>query len=378
MGGRADAPHGGCSVSAVIPTPRESFHVLGHEAAERTFLDAWNAERLAHAWLLSGPKGIGKASFAYAIARFVLTVGNSRGGKGGLLLEEPVPTQLFLPETHPVVRRVTAGSHADLKVIERGFSDDKKTKLRSEIIAEDVRGISGFMALTPGEGGWRVVIIDAADEMNRHAANAVLKVLEEPPRNALLLLVSHRPGALLPTIRSRCRHLALNPLGNDVVTTLLQRFFPELDEEDVGALARLGQGSAGKALALAQEGGLELYRAMIAVIEGMPGVDVEALHGFADRFTRPEADGAWRMLIELLDWWLARLIRAGGIGVCPPEIVPGEAALLQRLLSVAGLEQWLDVWENVTSLFGRAEGLHLDRKQTIVSAFFMMERLTRA
>ncbi|MGE5546504.1 MAG: DNA polymerase III subunit delta' [Solirubrobacterales bacterium] len=356
------------------PEPRANPELIGHAPAERTFLDAWTSGRLAHAWLLVGPKGIGKATLAYRIARFVL----SGGGEGGGLFGGG-PESLALSVDHPVFRRVASGGHADLKVVERGWSDDKKTKLRNEIVIDDVRGIGQFLSLTPAEGGWRVVIIDAADEMNRNAANAVLKVLEEPPRNSLMLLVSHSPGRLLPTIRSRCRRLTCKPLDEATVAALLERWQPGLPPADVTALARLGEGSLGKALALAEEGGLDLYREVIDLMAGLPRLDVPKLHAFSDRVARSDADAAWRTVTELLGWWLARLVRAGGRDARGmAEVVPGEAALMGRMLAGAGLEQWLGVWEKITALFARADAVNLDRKQAVISAFLAIERLARA
>lgn len=354
------------------PAPRDNAELIGHAEPERAFLDAWNSGRLAHAWLLTGPKGIGKATLAYRIARFVL----SGGGEGGLF--GGAPESLALAAAHPVSRRISASGHADLQVVERGYSDEKKNKLRTEIVIDDVRGIGGFMALTPAEGGWRVVIIDAADEMNRNAANAVLKVLEEPPRNALMLLVSHSPGRLLPTIRSRCRRLALHPLPDPTVADLLARYRPDLPTADVTALARLGEGSIGKALALASEGGLDLYRDLMTMLSALPRLDVAALHAFGDRVARAEADAAWRTVTELMGWWLARLIRAGGReGRGMAEVVPGEAAIMGRLLASASLERWLELWEKVTALFTRTDAVNLDRKQALITAFLAIERLAK-
>lgn len=354
--------------------PRDNPDLVGHGDAEAMFLDAWNSGRLAHAWLLVGPKGIGKATLAYRMARFVL----SGGGEGGGLFGGAPETMAISPD-HPVFRRVAASGHADLKVVERGYTDDKKTKLRNDIVIDDVRGIGHFLSLTPAEGGWRVVIIDAADEMNRNAANAVLKVLEEPPRNALMLLVSHSPGRLLPTIRSRCRRLTCKPLAEATVADLLGRARPDLAPDDVTALARLGEGSVGKALALAGEGGLDLYREVVGMLSALPKMDVPALHAFGERVARPDADAAWRTVTELLGWWLARLIRAGGSqGRGMAEVVPGEAAVMGRLLSGASLEQWLEVWEKITALFARTDAVNLDRKQAVISAFLAVERLARA
>ncbi len=365
-------------------SPRSNPVLQGHEAAERAFLDAWTSGRLAHAWLLSGPKGVGKATLAYRIARFVL----AGGGEGGGLFGGP-PESLDISPDHPVFRRIAAGGHADLKVVERGYTDDKKTRLKTEIVIDDVRGIGAFMSLTPAEGGWRVVIIDAADDMNRNAANAVLKVLEEPPRNALMLLLSHSPGRLLPTIRSRCRRLSLNPLPQPLVADLLGRARPDLvTSGDAQSLSHLGEGSIGKALALAEEGGLDLYREMITLLSALPKLDVAALHAFADRMARPDADASWRTLTDLLGWWLARLIRIGGRigheetggGNTPmmAEVVAGESKVIARLLDAATLEHWLDVWDKVTALFARTDAVNLDRKQALLTAFLAVERLSRA
>lgn len=362
-------------MSETIIEPRSNPDLFGHEAAERTFLDAWNSGRLAHAWLITGPKGIGKAGLAWRIARFAL----SGGGEGGGLFGG-APETLALAPSHPVFRRAAAGGHADLKVVERGWVDDKKSRLRTEIVIDDVRGIGAFMALTPAEGGWRVVIIDAACEMNRNAANAVLKVLEEPPRNALMLLVAHSPGRLLPTIRSRCRRLALKPLPEDIVLSLLDAHMPGLPPQDRLALGRLGEGSIGKALALAGEGGLDLYRELIDLLNGLPQLDITRLHAFADKVARGkgegEGEGAWGTLSGLFVWWLARLVRAGGLdGAGMAEVVAGEARLMGRLLAGASLERWLDVWEKTQALFARTDAVNLDRKQALLTAFLAVERL---
>lgn len=360
-------------MSEGVTHPRNTPDLLGHAQAEREFLDAWNSGRLAHAWLLTGPKGIGKATLAYRIARFVL----AGGGEGGGLFGER-PQTLAIAADHPVVQQVSAQGHRDLKVVERGFVDDKKGKLRSEIVIDDVRKVGDLFHQT-ADSGWRVVLIDAADEMNRNAANAVLKILEEPPRNALILLVAHSPGRLLPTIRSRCRRLVLNPLPTATICQMMAVYRPDLSDVEVTALANLAEGSLGKALALAQEGGLDLYRELIGLLSTLPRLDVPALHAFAERVGRTDTDTAWRTVTELMTWWLARLIRAGGRqGRGMVEVVPGEAELMGRLLSAADLDRWLELWEKISSLFVRADAVNLDRKQTLLTALLALERLSRA
>ncbi len=349
------------------PTPRTTADLLGHADAEQAFLDAWTSGRLAHAWLICGPRGIGKATLAYRIARFVL----AGGGDGGGLFGDAPRTLAIAPE-HPVFHRVVSGGHADLKVVERGWADDKKNRLKTEIPVDDVRGIGGFLSLTPAEGGWRVVIIDAVDELNRSGANAILKILEEPPRNALLLLVSHSPGRLLPTIRSRCRRLMMRPLAEDVVVTLLGRRCPDLDGADAPAIARLSEGSIGKALALASEGGLSLYRDMVGLIGGLPRLDIGGLHAFGDKVVK--TDESFHTLSDLFSGWLAAAAsRRDGTA----EVVPGERDLQRRLVKAAGLDRWVEVWEKTSHLFGRADAVNLDRKLVVVNAFLALERLCR-
>src|ERR1700737_4487361 len=173
------------------PDPRANPILLGHQAAERTLLDAMHQGRMHHAWLITGPEGIGKATLAFRFARRLLAG------------QEGTADSLALDPTHPVFRRVVAGGHADLKTVERAI-DEKTKRLKRDIAVKDVREINGFMALTPAEGGWRVAIVDGAEDLNQNSANALLKILEEPPSRAVLILVCSATGRLLPTIRSRC------------------------------------------------------------------------------------------------------------------------------------------------------------------------------
>ena len=267
------------------PLPRANPNLLGHEAAERALRRLFQSGRMPHAVLMTGPRGIGKATLAYRFARFVLTHGAKADGAG-------LPTDddlLAIPPDCGVFRRIASGGHADLLVVERAF-DPRRRRLRSEIVVDDTREITAFMRLTAAEGGWRVVIVDGADEMNRSAANALLKILEEPPRHALLLLVAHSPGRLLPTIISRCRRLPMTPLPSSIVSRLTQTYRPDLPPADFTALIALADGSIGRAIELVEAGGVELYRAILGLLSGEHGLDPTALQGLADRLARGEAD----------------------------------------------------------------------------------------
>ncbi len=365
-----------------LPSPRKNPDLHGHEEAERALLDAFNSGRLAHAWLICGRRGVGKATLAFRFARFVLAQGNADPSGDGLFgdgLVAAKPETLHMDPDHPVFRRIASGGHADLLTVERGINE-KTEKPRTEIVVDDVRGIGSFLGLTPAEGGWRVVVVDSADDMNRHAANAVLKILEEPSPRALLLLVSHAPGRLLPTIRSRCRRLTLKPLREDRLTALLRELRPDLDEPDAVDLARLAEGSVGRAVSLAADGGLDLYRHLLDLLDTLPSLDVPAVHALSDRLARAGAEEAYGAMTELLRGWLGRLIV---FGAAPGQgdsvaLTAGEKAIMERLLRAGTLDRWMEVWEKINRLLGRADGANLDRRQVVLNAFLAMENAARS
>ena len=215
--------------------------ILGHDLAIERFLAAWCGGAMHHAWLLTGPRGLGKASFARAAALRMLAeaAGPAPDGEG-----------IDTPETHPTAHLMKAGSHPDFRLLER-IENKTGTALQRNISVDQVRALGELFSVTPAMSDWRAVVIDAADDLEASAANALLKMLEEPPAKCIFLLVSHVPGRLLPTIRSRCRTLEFQPLGDDVMTSLLPRLLPNADASKVAELVRRAGGSPGKALSYA-------------------------------------------------------------------------------------------------------------------------------
>lgn len=353
-------------------SPRETPDLMGHAAAEARFLSTWQSGRIPHGWLISGPRGIGKATFAFRAGRFALAEGGD-AEPAGLFGEAAPADSLQLDPENPVFRRVAAGAHPDLITLERSINPDTN-KLRSSIAVDDVRKAGDFMRLTPSEGGWRVVIVDSVDELNVNAANALLKVLEEPPARALLLLVSHAPGRLLATIRSRCCRLTLKRLSNEQVTDLLAIQRPDLGPEDRLAIAGLADGSPGRALSLADEGGLELYRGIIALMTHLPSPPIPAIHAFGDVLARSGAEEKFRTATELMAWWIGRMARSGARGQGEPSpIIPEEQGCGTRLLSAAGVDRWMEVWEKINRLSDQTDRLNLDRKQALLSMFHALQ-----
>jgi len=352
------------------PQPRGNPFFVGHDAAEMALLDAWKSERFPHAWLLSGAKGVGKATLAYRFARFVLSGGESVD-QGGLFgdVERNAVAVLNVDENHPVFHRVAAAGHADLMTVRRTLNPDTK-KIRRDIVVADIRTAGRSLRLTPGEAGWRIVIVDCADEMNPSAANAILKMLEEPPPRTVFFLLSHAPGRLLPTIRSRCRRLRLDALDENTMTLLLERYRPDLSDAERQILGALSEGSIGAALRLELDGGLALHTEIIDLLAGLRDFDVAKAHALGDKLAR---SGGFETFVWLLSGWAGRLIGGVARGGAGLERVPGEARAMAVLYPTANLAQLMEVWDKVSELLTRADRSSLDHKQVVVSAFLSLQ-----
>ena len=342
--------------------PRLTAELFAQAEAESTLYRAWASGRLPHAWMLTGPKGVGKATLAYRFARFLLHSGESQG-------QNPDQT-LDVPRNSRTWRWVASGGHPDLMVLER--SVDEKGKKSAFILAEDARRLVDFARMTAANGGWRVVIVDALEDMNKTAANALLKILEEPPTRMVLLLVCHHPGAVLPTLHSRCCHLSLRAMEHDQLCEILVRDCdPPLDPGDARLLATLSEGAQGKALALWDSGGVGLYRDMIAMIAGLLSGDGVALHRFADDIVSPRAPDAFETVMELYLWWVGRVITLRASG--GPSWHGAEENLGTETICSVGqrgaIADWLALRDRVLICTAQTLSLHLDRKQVVLSLF---------
>lgn len=297
------------------PHPREAREIIGHESAVQEFQAAVDADRLHHGWLISGPRGTGKATLAWSIARWLLS-------------DSPGP-RLHVPPDDPAARRIAALSEPRLYLVRRS-ADEKTGRLRSEITVEEIRRLLSFFHLSAADGGRRIAIVDALDELNRNAANALLKILEEPPKDSMILLISHQPARLLPTIRSRCRELRLGPLSGGDMARVLDRF---QISDNADRLTALSGGSVGEALRLAGQDGLEVYQQITALFATLPRLDRGSALKLADRAAaRASADGdPFDLVVTLLDRFLTRAARAGLMGPPLPEAAEGEAALFARI-----------------------------------------------
>ncbi len=332
------------------PHPRETLEWFGHEEAERTLLDAYRGGRMPHAWLIGGPAGIGKATLAYRMARFVLA--------------NPDPAapavqsarSLALPLDHRAVRLVASQGHPDLLVLERRPGDSGA--LRTVIAVEDVRKLVPFLGSTAREAGWRVVLVDCADELNAAGANALLKLLEEPPRRCLFLIVSHAPGRLLATIRSRCRRLLLRPLAQAEISRAVGAALGRDPEDaELQKAAAAADGSVAQAIALLSGPLLDMRERVVKLLDLLPATDPRALHALGESLERAERVVLATFVDVVRDWLSARL--------------KGEPQARGRLMRLA------QAWEDVNRTARDVETYNLERKPLVFKVFGWLAETAR-
>lgn len=355
------------------PHPRETVRLHGQDKALAGFLDAYNSGRLHHGWLLTGPRGVGKATLAWAIARFLIAT--PKADDGGLFGEAlPPPTSLDISPDHPVCHRMSAGSEPSLFVLRRP-NDEKTGKLKSRITVDEVRRLKSFFSLSAADGGRRVVIVDSADEMNVNAANALLKLLEEPPAETTLILISHQPSALLPTIRSRCRELRLSPLDpQSMADALLQAGF-EIDDK-AEALAQLSGGSVGEAIRVMSLGGVGMYGELVGLFSALPKSDRQRALKLAEAAAARGAETRFDLLLDMIDLFLARLARTGAMGAPPAvEAVPGEADVMCKLApSQESARAWADVAQEIGQRTRHGQAVNLDPAALVLDTVFRIQK----
>lgn len=340
------------------PHPRETSVLFGQGPAERGFLDALAAGRLSHGWLITGPEGVGKATLAWRIARHLLA-----GGQGDSL--EMAPSER-------VFRQVAQLSAPQLLLCRRPW-DDKTKRLRTAITVDEIRALKSFFQMSAPDGGWRVAIVDAADDLTVSSANALLKILEEPPERAALLLVSNQPTRLLPTIRSRCRQLRCLPLAPEALAAALQAAGHPVSDAELPVLAVLSGGSPGAALDLAAAGGVALYDDILQLIRTAPPLDRRRLVALADACSGRDSGARFALTLDLLRLAVSRLaLAAAGSAIDP--VSEAEAALRERL---GQHPEQAKIWAELEpDLLGRAErsrALNLDPGQVILDTFLRID-----
>ncbi len=350
-----------------FPHPRLASHVYGHEQQETALAEAFSSSTMHHAWLLTGPQGIGKATLAYKFAKYALSPPQEREHHDG---------RLGLSSAGRDQHGVEALSHARLLVIRREW-DIKTKRFSAQIRVDDVRRLKKFLSHRSDDGQWRVVIVDAADELNISAANALLKSLEEPPPETVFLLISSEPGRLLKTIHSRCRRLELRPLDDDALALASRQAIAHADgdadiklsEQGISALTAVAGGSVRRLLALAAGGGAELKEHVWRLLSSLPKTDWARGHQLADTLSPTAASDRFELFFNLLLDQIARLVRAKATGLA----ADAEKELAARLIREGQLASWAALWETVAREKADVQALNLDRKTLILSTLARLE-----
>jgi len=329
--------------------PRTTTALFGHSDIEAALLAAYRSGHVPHALLFIGQKGVGKATLAYRFARFVLAHSDPTAP------EVRAATSLAVDPENPVARRIAAQAHGDLLVLER--TPNERGVLRQQIAVDDIRRTVTFFGSTAGEGGWRIAIVDAVDELNRFGANALLKVLEEPPPKTLLLLVCHSAARVLPTLRSRCRVLTLRPLSEiDVAAALAAATGRDANDPQINAAAVAADGSVARALAFLDEEALALRRLALDELDRLPTVNASALHEIGDALAGVDPQPLAAFMDTVNGWISRRLDRGRGD--------------LDRLAQLAA------VWERINQAAADAVEYNLERKPLVFSVFGLLAEAT--
>lgn len=330
-------PDIGSDQQAGCPAPRARYDLIGHETAELSFAKAWDAGRLHHAWLITGPRGIGKASLAWRAIRRVLGAHPMSGG--GPLASDP---------NDPVCRTLEADANPDMLVIRRPWNDKRK-RWRAEITIDEARKASAFFEKSAGAGGWRACLVDSADDMNNNSANALLKTLEEPPHRGVLFLISHSPGRLPATIRSRCRRLSLASPNVEQSAAWLVKEAGLDDSAQAHQALDAALNSPGRALELLGNGGLDIHARVASLVEQGASLSDGDARRLADNITARGQDGLQPAFYEALKHGLER-------------------QAIQAARENRDAEPWLNAWRSLARLVRDADALYLDPRQAALAA----------
>lgn len=348
-----------------FPSPRENNFYASNQKTEDYFLDLISKNVVPHAFIFSGIKGVGKATFAYRLARYLLKYGKTQESGPSLFGDDApieLPSSMDMEPDDAVFRRVASGGHPDL--ISLSLLEGKKS-----LDVAQIRKVEPFLRKKASEdGGWRIVIVDDADTMNNSSQNALLKILEEPPSQALIILISHNSGSFLPTIHSRCRTISIKPPEFETFADLLRKQDSHISLSDLKTLYEYSSGSIGKSLQFLDFGGLELLQEIIDILQTFPQADFEKVHLFSERFSRNTKDEAWANFCDLFIWIFETL----AISKAKGAELPDSLSALKLLNSLSPLEEQIEMCQMLQEKISRTNVSNLDKRQCCLEIFMIL------
>ncbi len=341
------------------PHPRESYHCFGHAETERQFILSYLSGHLPQAFVFGGPPGVGKATLAWRLARFLLANPDPAAAAG------EARADLFVAPDHLVARQIAAMAHPDLILLRREWNEKDK-RFFTEIRVEDVRRAIHMFQQAAGRGGYRICILDCAEDLNMSSANALLKLIEEPPPRSLFLIVAHRPGRMLATLRSRCRKVVLKPLATAAIGQFVAALGPPWsaagEAKRDSAIAR-AHGSIHNVLRLLDDRGIELDTNLGRMLDDLLRIDWSKVHALADRVAARNNGKDYDTMLAAIDAWLDTKVRRGALS---PEA------------NCARLAPYALVWEKLSEAARETDTFNLDKRPFVLSLFADLAAAERA
>ena len=358
---------------AGAPHPMLANEIIGHSSQKLSFLSSFASNRLPQCWLLAGDMGIGKASFAWLIAKFLLTT-KYQPADLKIDLSKTNINSILEPQSGSTLNRIISGSEQRVYIVRRGYNEKRKAFFKN-ISIEDVRKLQSYCSLTIADGGKRIIIIDTADDLNKSSSNALLKLLEEPPKNTIFLLISHQPNLLLPTIKSRCQKLSFSNLDQTDLGAVLTAIGCKIEPSDEVSLSILSKGSAGAACRLINSNCINLYRDILNIASSLPNLNTNKILQLSQNYFAKAKPSEFEIFIEMMQHFFSRLCKTGVMQKpVLPSVTDNEAKIMKSLCpNLKSARLWSDVANISLAKLNKGYLLNIDIESLILDAFIYLE-----
>ena len=359
---------------AGAPHPMLANAIIGHSSQKVSFLSSFASNRLPQCWLLAGDMGIGKASFAWLIAKFLLTT-KYQPADLKIDLNESNINSILEPQSGSTLNRIISGSEQRVYIVRREYNEKRKAFFKN-ISIEDVRKLQSYCSLSIADGGKRIIIIDTADDLNKSSSNALLKLLEEPPNNTIFLLVSHQPNLLLPTLKSRCQKLSFSNLDQTDLGAVLTAIGCKIEPSDEVSLSILSKGSAGAACRLINSNCINLYRDILNLASSLPNLNTNKILQLNRNYFAKAKPDKFEIFLEMMQHFYSRLCKTGAMQKpLLPSVTEEEAKIMQKLCpSLKNAHAWSEAANITLSKLNKGYHLNIDVESLILDAFIYLEK----
>ena len=358
---------------AGAPHPMLANEIIGHSSQKLSFLSSFASNRLHQCWLLAGDMGIGKASFAWLIAKFLLTT-KYQPADLKIDLNETNINSILEPQSGSTLNRIISGSEQRVYIVRRGYNEKRKAFFKN-ISIEDVRKLQSYCSLSIADGGKRIIIIDTADDLNKSSSNALLKLLEEPPKNTIFLLISHQPNLLLPTIKSRCQKLSFSNLDQTDLGAVLTAIGCKIEPSDEVSLSILSKGSAGAACRLINSNCINLYRDILNIASSLPNLNTNKILQLSQNYFAKAKPSEFEIFIEMMQHFFSRLCKTGVMQKpVLPSVTDNEAKIMKSLCpNLKSARLWSEAANISLAKLNKGYLLNIDIESLILDAFIYLE-----